>query len=78
MYKHWRIHMSQLTLNQRLATLQPQVDLNLFESSLDYRNKILCLLADQEQTLATINKEFGQQSQSTSFGSEKKFVLGYN
>lgn len=76
MYKHWRIHMSQLTLNQRLATLQPQVDLNLFESSLDYRNKILCLLAEQEQTLATINKEFGQQS--TSFGSEKKFVLGYN
>ncbi|ASM49284.1 hypothetical protein PESP_a1131 [Pseudoalteromonas espejiana DSM 9414] len=68
--------MSQLTLNQRLATLQPQVDLNLFESSLDYRNKILCLLAEQEQTLATINKEFGQQS--TSFGSEKKFVLGYN
>ena len=49
--------MSQLTLNQRLATLQPQVDLNLFESSLDYRNKILCLLAEQEQTLATINKE---------------------
>ena len=68
--------MSQLTLNQRLATLQPQVDLNLFESSLDYRNKILCLLAEQEQTLATINKEFGQQSNS--FGSEKRFVLGYN
>ncbi len=76
MYKHWRLHMSQLTLNQRLATLQPQVDLNLFESSLDYRNKILCLLAEQEQTLATINKEFGQQSNS--FGSEKRFVLGYN
>jgi len=75
-YKHWRLHMSQLTLNQRLATLQPQVDLNLFESSLDYRNKILCLLAEQEQTLATINKEFGQQSNS--FGSEKRFVLGYN
>ncbi|WP_166109863.1 hypothetical protein [Pseudoalteromonas sp. Z9A5] len=69
--------MSQLTLNQRLATLQPQVDLNLFESSLDYRNRILCLLAQQEQTLATINKEFGQQ-QPTSFGSEKRFVLGYN
>ena len=68
--------MSQLTLNQRLATLQPQVDLNLFESSLDYRNKILCLLAEQEQTLATINNEFGQQSNS--FGSEKRFVLGYN
>ncbi|XQF89752.1 hypothetical protein ACOBV8_13500 [Pseudoalteromonas espejiana] len=65
--------MSQLTLNQRLATLQPQVDLNLFESSLDYRNKILCLLAEQEQTLATINKEFGQQS--TSFGSEKSLFL---
>ena len=76
MYKHWRSHMTQLTLNQRLATLQPQVDLNLFESSLDYRNKVLCLLAEQEQTLATINKEFGQQSNS--FGSEKKFVLGYN
>lgn len=76
MYTHWRLHMSQLTLNQRLATLQPQVDLNLFESSLDYRNKILCLLAEQEQTLATINKEFGQQSNS--FGSEKRFVLGYN
>ena len=76
MYKHWRLHMSQLTLNQRLATLQPQVDLKLFESSLDYRNKVLCLLAEQEQTLATINKEFGQQSNS--FGSEKKFVLGYN
>ena len=76
MYKHWRLHMSQLTLNQRLATLQPQVDLNLFESSLDYRNKILCLLAEQEQTLATINKEFGQQSNN--FGSEKRFVLGYN
>ena len=76
MYKHWRSHMTQLTLNQRLATLQPQVDLNLFESSLDYRNKILCLLAEQEQTLATINKEFGQQSNS--FGSEKRFVLGYN
>ncbi|MBH0055819.1 hypothetical protein I6F65_02495 [Pseudoalteromonas sp. SWXJZ94C] len=69
--------MSQLTLNQRLATLQPQVDLNLFESSLDYRNRILCLLAQQEQTLATINKEFGQQ-QPTSFGAEKRFVLGYN
>jgi hypothetical protein len=69
--------MSPLTLNQRLATLQPQVDLNLFESSLDYRNKILCLLAQQEQTLATINKEFGQQ-QPTSIGSEKRFVLGYN
>ena len=68
--------MSQLTLNQRLATLQPQVDLNLFESSLDYRNKILCLLAEQEQTLATINKEFGQQSNS--FSAEKRFVLGYN
>lgn len=76
MYTHWRLHMSQLTLNQRLATLQPQVDLNLFESSLDYRNKILCLLAEQEQTLATINKEFGQQSNS--FGTEKRFVLGYN
>ena len=71
------ITMSQLTLNQRLATLQPQVDLHLFESSLDYRNKILCLLAEQEQTLASINKEFGQQ-QPSSFGSERKFVLGYN
>ena len=69
--------MSLLTLNQRLATLQPQVDLNLFESSLDYRNKILCLVAQQEQTLATINKEFGQQ-QLVSFGAEKRFVLGYN
>lgn len=68
--------MSQLTLNQRLATLQPQVDLNLFETSLDYRNKILCLLAEQEQTLSSINKEFGQQS--SSFGSEKRYVLGYN
>ena len=69
--------MSLLTLNQRLATLQPQVDLKLFESSLDYRNKILCLVAQQEQTLATINKEFGQQ-QPASFGAEKRFVLGYN
>ncbi|WP_338362542.1 hypothetical protein [uncultured Pseudoalteromonas sp.] len=68
--------MSQVTLNQRLATLQPQVDLNLFETSLDYRNKILCLLAEQEQTLSSINKEFGQQS--SSFGSEKRYVLGYN
>ena len=65
--------MSQLTLNQRLATLQPQVDLNLFESSLDYRNKILCLLAEQEQTLATINKEFGQQSNS--FGSDHRPLI---
>lgn len=69
--------MSQLTLNQKLATLQPLVDLNLFESSLDYRNKILCLLAEQEQTLNLINKEFGH-AMPASFGSEKKFVLGYN
>jgi hypothetical protein len=69
--------MTQLTLAQRLATLQPQVDLNLFESSLDYRNKVLCLLSQQEQTLATINKEFGQQ-QPANFDTDKKFVLGYN
>ncbi|MBE0378233.1 MULTISPECIES: hypothetical protein [Pseudoalteromonas] len=69
--------MSQLTLNQKLATLQPLVDLELFESSLDYRNKILSVLAEQEQTLNLINKEFGHQ-QPASFGSEKKFVLGYN
>lgn len=69
--------MSQLTLNQKLATLQPLVDLQLFESSLDYRNKILSVLAEQEHTLNCINKEFGHQ-QPASFGSEKKFVLGYN
>jgi hypothetical protein len=69
--------MTQLTLAQRLATLQPQVDLNLFESSLDYRNKVLCLLSQQEQTLATINKEFGQP-QPANFDQDKKFVLGYN
>ena len=69
--------MSQLTLNQKLASLHPQVDLDLFESSLDYRNKILCLLAEQEQTLNSINKEFGH-AMPASFGSEKKFVLGYN
>ncbi|BDF93562.1 hypothetical protein RC083_06070 [Pseudoalteromonas haloplanktis] len=69
--------MSQLTLNQKLATLQPLVDLQLFESSLAYRNKILSVLAEQEHTLNCINKEFGHQ-QPASFGSEKKFVLGYN
>ncbi|HEA19149.1 MAG: hypothetical protein ACTH4U_01240 [Pseudoalteromonas prydzensis] len=69
--------MSQLTLNQKLATLQPLVDLQLFESSLEYRNKILSVLAEQEHTLNCINKEFGHQ-QPASFGSEKKFVLGYN
>ncbi|MEL0640929.1 hypothetical protein V6260_09980 [Pseudoalteromonas aliena] len=68
--------MTQFTLNQRLATLQPQVDLKLFESSLDYRNKVLYLLAEQEQTPVTINKEFGQQSNS--LGSERNFILGYN
>ncbi|MEJ6532642.1 hypothetical protein [Pseudoalteromonas lipolytica] len=47
--------MSQMTLTQKLATLQPLVDLNLFESSLEYRNRILNLLAEQEQTLALIN-----------------------
>ena len=41
--------MSQLTLNQKLATLQPLVDLELFESSLDYRNKILSVLAEQDK-----------------------------
>ncbi|MEI8604240.1 MAG: hypothetical protein ACJAVX_001580 [Pseudoalteromonas rhizosphaerae] len=69
--------MSQLTLNQKLATLQPLVDLQLFESSIEYRNKILSVLAEQEHTLNCINKEFGHQ-QPASFGSEKKFVLGYN
>ncbi|MGO2011299.1 MAG: hypothetical protein ACTJH9_12715 [Pseudoalteromonas sp.] len=69
--------MPQLTLNQKLATLQPMVDLDLFESSLSYRNKILCLLAEQEQTLSSINKEFGH-AVPASFGSEQKFVLGYN
>ncbi len=69
--------MTQLTLAQTLATLQPQVDLNLFETSLEYRNKILSLLAQQEQALATINQEFGQQ-QPVNFSSDKKFVLGYN
>ncbi len=69
--------MSQLTLNQKLTTLQPLVDMNLFESSLEYRNKILCLLAEQENTLNLINKEFGHE-QPPSFSSEKKFVLGYN
>lgn len=69
--------MSQLTLNQKLATLQPLVDLQLFESSIEYRNKILSVLAEQEYTLNCINKEFGHQ-QPASFGSEKKFVLGYN
>ncbi|CAM4317538.1 hypothetical protein [Pseudoalteromonas ostreae] len=69
--------MSQLTLNQKLATLQPLVDLQLFESSIGYRNKILSVLAEQEHTLNCINKEFGHQLPA-SFGSEKKFVLGYN
>ena len=69
--------MSQLTLNQKLATLQPLVDLQLFESRIEYRNKILSVLAEQEHTLNCINKEFGHQ-QPASFGSEKKFVLGYN
>lgn len=69
--------MSQMSLNQKLATLQPLVDLQLFESSIAYRNKILSVLAEQEQTLNSINKEFGH-TQPTSFGSEKKFVLGYN
>lgn len=69
--------MSQLTLNQKLATLQPLVDLQLFESSIEYRNKILSVLAEQEHTLNCINKEFGHP-QPVSFGSEKKFVLGYN
>lgn len=69
--------MPQLTLNQKLATLQPLVDLTLFESSLDYRNRVLCLLAEQEQNLNAINKEFGNQ-QPSNFGSERKFVLGYN
>ncbi|MCF7500543.1 MULTISPECIES: hypothetical protein [unclassified Pseudoalteromonas] len=69
--------MSQMTLTQKLATLQPMVDLNLFESSLDYRNRILNLLAEQENTLALINKEFGN-TMPGNFGSEKKFVLGYN
>lgn len=62
--------MTQLTLAQKLATLQPQVDLNLFETSLEYRNKILSLLAQQEQALATINQEFGQQ-QPVNFSSDK-------
>lgn len=69
--------MSHLTLTQKLATLQPLVDLHLFETSLDYRNKILALLTEQEQTLNSINKEFGH-SQPQDFQSERKFVLGYN
>lgn len=68
--------MTHLTLNQRLATLQGQVDLQLFDSCLDYRNKVLSLLTEQEQNLATINKEFGQQTHD--FNAETKFVLGYN
>jgi len=75
--QHEENAMSQLTLNQKLASLQPLVDLALFESSLAYRNKILCVLAEQEQTLNSINKEFGH-AQPEGFGSEKKFVLGYN
>ena len=43
--------MSQMTLTQKLATLQPLVDLNLFESSLEYRNRILNLLAEQEHNV---------------------------
>ncbi|WP_372759790.1 hypothetical protein [Pseudoalteromonas sp.] len=69
--------MTQLTLTQRVAILQPQVDLTLFENSLEYRNKILSLLAIQEQKIASINKQFGQQ-QSPNFEADKKFVLGYN
>ncbi|GGE81127.1 MULTISPECIES: hypothetical protein [Pseudoalteromonas] len=69
--------MSQMTLTQKLATLQPLVDLNLFESSLEYRNRILNLLAEQEHSLTLINKEFGN-AMPENFGSEKKFVLGYN
>ena len=69
--------MSQMTLTQKLATFQPLVDLNLFESSLEYRNRILNLLAEQEHSLNLINKEFGN-AMPESFGSEKKFVLGYN
>ena len=69
--------MSQMTLTQKLATLQPLVDLNLFESSLEYRNRILNLLAEQEHSLNLINKEFGT-AMPESFGSERKFVLGYN
>ena len=69
--------MSQMTLTQKLATLQPLVDLNLFESSLEYRNRILNLLAEQEHSLALINKEF-VNAMPENFGSEKKFVLGYN
>lgn len=68
--------MPQLTLNQRLATLQPQVDQSLFESSLAYRNKVLSLLAEHAQALAMVNEEFGQSG--SSFGSERTFVLGYN
>ncbi|WP_462175229.1 hypothetical protein [Pseudoalteromonas gelatinilytica] len=69
--------MSQMTLTQKLATLQPLVDSNLFESSLEYRNRILNLLAEQEHSLTLINKEFGN-AMPENFGSEKKFVLGYN
>lgn len=60
--------MSQMTLTQKLATLQPLVDLNLFESSLEYRNRILNLLAEQEHSLALINKEFGN-AMPENFGS---------
>ncbi|WP_404340711.1 hypothetical protein [Pseudoalteromonas mariniglutinosa] len=69
--------MSQMTLSQKLATLQPLVDLQLFESSLAYRNRILSLLTAQEQALNSINEEFGY-TQPNHFDSEKKFVLGYN
>ncbi len=69
--------MTQMTLAQKLATLQPLVDLQLFETSPDYRNKVLNLLAEQEQSLVKINEEFGHP-QPENFEAGKRYVLGYN
>lgn len=71
--------MANHTMQQKLQTLYPELDLQMYQQQEAYRNKVLALCQQQQVMLQAINQEFGlSKTYPVLNNDEKDFVLGYN